>query len=146
VEADVASVEADVASVEADVASVEADVASAEAEAEAVPMVVGAGRLHHQLEALAADGICCRPLRFRSCAAVPHRGMGSDMAKLIVSYGSGGIRIPLGTGVAHTAKKTIPNTSRKIANTQSASVLNNLLSIGKGSLIKDPPCWFAVRS
>jgi hypothetical protein len=71
VEADVASVEADAASVEVDVASVEADVASVEAdmpsvEAEAVPTVVGAGRLHHQLEALAADGICCRPLRFRS--------------------------------------------------------------------------------
>jgi hypothetical protein len=95
VEADVASVEADVASVEADVASVEADVASAEAdmpsveadmpsveadmpsvgaEAEAVPMVVGAGRLHHQLEALAADGICCRPLRFRSRAAAESCG------------------------------------------------------------------------
>ena len=70
-EADVASAEADVASAEADVALVEADVASVEAEAEAVPMVVGAGRLHHQLEALAADGICCRPLRFRGRAALP---------------------------------------------------------------------------
>ena len=68
------------------------------------------------------------------------------MAELIVSYGSEDIRIPLGTGVAHTAKKTFPNTSRNIANTQSASVLNNLLSIGRGSLIKDLPCWFAVHS
>ena len=73
-EADVASVEADVASAEADVASVEADVASVEAEAEAVPMVVGAGRLHPQLEALAADGICCRPLRFRSRGAATSCG------------------------------------------------------------------------
>ena len=70
-EADVASVEADMPSVEADIASVEADMPSVEAEAEAVPMVVGAGRLHHQLEALAADSICCRPLRFRSRAALP---------------------------------------------------------------------------
>ena len=54
--------EADVALVEADV-----DMPLVEAEAEAVPMVVGAGRLHHQLEALAADGTSCRPLRFRSC-------------------------------------------------------------------------------
>jgi len=69
--ADVASVEADMPSVEADIASVEADMPSVEAEAEAVPMVVGAGRLHHQLEALAADSICCRPLRFRSRAALP---------------------------------------------------------------------------
>ena len=67
----VTPVEADVASAEADVASVEADMPSVEAEAEAVPMVVGAGRLHHQLEALAADSICCRPLRFRSRAALP---------------------------------------------------------------------------
>ena len=74
VEADVASAEADVASAEADVAPVEADVAPVEAEAEAVPMVVGAGRLHHQLEALAADGICCRPLRFRSRAAAESCG------------------------------------------------------------------------
>jgi len=66
---DVRSVEVDVALEEADVASVEADMPSVEAEAEAVPMVVGAGRLHRQLEALAADGICCRPLRFRSRAA-----------------------------------------------------------------------------
>jgi len=82
VEADVASVEADRPSVEVDVTSVEADrpcvevgAASVEAdmpsvEAEAVPIVVGAGRLHHQLEAPAADGICRRPLRFRSRAAV----------------------------------------------------------------------------
>ena len=63
-EVDVASAEADVVSVEADIASVEADMPSVEAGAEAVPMVVGAGRLHPQLEALAADGICCRPLRF----------------------------------------------------------------------------------
>ena len=73
-EADVASVEADMPSVEADIASVEADMPSVEAEAEAVPMVVGAGRLHHQLEALAADGICCRPLRFRSRAAAESCG------------------------------------------------------------------------
>jgi len=74
VEADVASAEADVASAEADVASVEADMPSVGAEAEAVPMVVGAGRLHHQLEALAADGICCRPLRFRSRVAAESCG------------------------------------------------------------------------
>jgi chromosome segregation ATPase len=73
-EADVASVEEDVASAEADVAPVEEDVASAEEEAEAVPMVVGAGRLHPQLEALAADGICCRPLRFRSRGAATSCG------------------------------------------------------------------------
>jgi len=54
VEADVASVEADepsaavdVASVVADVASVEAGMATVEAEAEAVPMVVDAGRFRH---------------------------------------------------------------------------------------------------
>jgi hypothetical protein len=72
--ADVASVEADVASAEADIASVEVDIASVEVdmpstEAEAVSMVVGAGRFPHQLEAFAADGICRRPLRFRSRAA-----------------------------------------------------------------------------
>lgn len=39
--------EADVASVVADVPSVEADMATVEAEAEAVPMVVGAGRFRH---------------------------------------------------------------------------------------------------
>jgi hypothetical protein len=79
VEADAASVEADAASVEADAASVEVGVASVEVdtpseEAEAVPTVVGAGRLHRQLEALAADGICRRPLRFRSRAAVESCG------------------------------------------------------------------------
>ena len=74
VEADVASAEADMPSVEADMPSVEADMPSVGAEAEAVPMVVGAGRLHHQLEALAADGICCRPLRFRSRAAAESCG------------------------------------------------------------------------
>jgi len=37
--------------------------------AEAVPLVVGAGRLHHQLAALAADGVCRRPLRFGSRGA-----------------------------------------------------------------------------
>ena len=73
VEADVVSAEADVASEEADVASVEADMPSVEAEA--VPTVVGAGRLHHQLQALAADSICCRPLRFRNRAAAPQSGM-----------------------------------------------------------------------
>ena len=61
VEADVAPVEADMPPVEADVASVEADMPPVEAEAEAVPMVVGAGRLHPQFEALAADGICWGP-------------------------------------------------------------------------------------
>ena len=64
VEADVASVEADVASVVVnmpsvavdvasvalDIASVEADMATVEAEAEAVPMVVGAGRFGHNLK------------------------------------------------------------------------------------------------
>jgi multidrug resistance efflux pump len=73
-EADVASAEADVASAEADVASVEVDIPSVEAAAEAVPMVVGASRPHHQLEALAADGVCCRPLRFRSRAAAESCG------------------------------------------------------------------------
>ena len=71
VEADVASAEADMPSVEVDMPSAEADMPSVEAEAEAVPTVVGAGRLHHQLEALAADSICCRPLRFRSRVALP---------------------------------------------------------------------------
>jgi len=47
VEADMATVEADVASVEADMPTVEADMATVEAEAEAVPMVVGAGRFRH---------------------------------------------------------------------------------------------------
>jgi len=74
VEADVASAEADMPSVEVDMPSAEADMPSVEAEAEAVPTVVGAGRLHHQLEALAADGICCRPLRFRSRAAAESCG------------------------------------------------------------------------
>jgi hypothetical protein len=64
---DVASVAVDVPSVVVDMPSVEADMATVEAEVEAVPMVVGAGRLHHQLETLAADGICCRPF----CSKVP---------------------------------------------------------------------------
>jgi len=42
--------------------------------AEAEAMVVGAGRLHHKLEALAAGGICCRPLRFRSRGAAASCG------------------------------------------------------------------------
>jgi hypothetical protein len=70
VEADVASVQADVPSGEADIASVGADMPSEE-EAEAVRMVVDAGSLHYQLEALAADGLCRRPLRFRSRGATP---------------------------------------------------------------------------
>ena len=75
VEADMPSVAVDVASAEADGASAEADIASVEAdmpsvEAEAVPIVVGAGRLHHQPETLAAGGICCRPLRFGSRGAM----------------------------------------------------------------------------
>jgi hypothetical protein len=74
VEADMPSVEVDMASAEAGMPSVEADMASVEAEAEAVPMVVGAGRLHHQLEAPAADGICCRPRRFRSRATAESCG------------------------------------------------------------------------
>ena len=45
--ADVPSVGVDVASVGVDVASVEAGMATVEAEAEAVPMVVGAGRFRH---------------------------------------------------------------------------------------------------
>ena len=70
---------------EADVASVEVDMPSVEAEAEVVPMVVGAGRLHHQLEALAADGICCRPLRFRAAerrhpVAHGEPALGSDLS------------------------------------------------------------------
>ena len=65
------SVEADAPWVAADVLSVEPDMPSVEAEAEAVPMVVGAGRLHHQVEALAADSMCCRPLRFRSTSDAP---------------------------------------------------------------------------
>jgi hypothetical protein len=44
---DVPSVEADAPSVAADVASVAADMATVEVEAEAVPMVVGAGRFRH---------------------------------------------------------------------------------------------------
>jgi hypothetical protein len=68
VEVDEPSVAADVASVGADIASVAADMPSVEAEAEAVRMV-DAGSLYYQLEALAADGICRRPLRFRSPAA-----------------------------------------------------------------------------
>ncbi len=47
VEADVPSVEVDVASGAVDMPSVEADVATVEVEAEAVPMVVGAGRFRH---------------------------------------------------------------------------------------------------
>jgi hypothetical protein len=74
VEADAASVEVDMPSVEVDMPSVEVDMPSVEAEAEAVPMVVGAGRLHHQLEALAADSICCRLLRFRSRGAAASCG------------------------------------------------------------------------
>lgn len=58
----VPSAAADAPSVGADAPSVGADMA---VEAEAV-MVVGAGRFHHQLEVLAADGTRCRPLRFRS--------------------------------------------------------------------------------
>ena len=46
-EVDVPSVAVDVASVVVDVPSVEADVATVEAEAEAVPMVVDAGRFRH---------------------------------------------------------------------------------------------------
>ena len=61
---DVPSVAGDVASVAVDVPSVAGDMPSVEAEAEAVPMGAGAGRFHPQLKALAADGICCRPLRF----------------------------------------------------------------------------------
>jgi len=44
---DVASVAVDVASVAVDMPTVEADMATVEAEAEAVPMVVGAGRFRH---------------------------------------------------------------------------------------------------
>jgi len=51
---------ADVPTVEEVVASVEAGIASVEV----VPTVVGAGRFHHELDALAADGTCCRPPRF----------------------------------------------------------------------------------
>jgi hypothetical protein len=47
VAADVPSVAVDVASVAVDMPSVEADMATVEAEAEAVPMVVGAGRFRH---------------------------------------------------------------------------------------------------
>ena len=47
VEADVPSVAVDVASVAVDMPSVEADMATVEAEAEAVPMVVGAGRFRY---------------------------------------------------------------------------------------------------
>ncbi|MGO8732746.1 MAG: hypothetical protein ACLQVM_08125 [Terriglobia bacterium] len=42
--------------------------------AEAETTVVGAGRLHHKLEAQAAGGICCQPLRFRSCGAAASCG------------------------------------------------------------------------
>jgi hypothetical protein len=44
--------------------TVEAYIAS-HVEVEAVSMVVGAGRFHHQLEVPAAGGICRRPLRFK---------------------------------------------------------------------------------
>ncbi|MGB9485648.1 MAG: hypothetical protein WCD04_06000 [Terriglobia bacterium] len=47
VEADVATGAVDVASVAVDMPTVEADMATVEAEAEAVPMVVGAGRFRH---------------------------------------------------------------------------------------------------
>jgi hypothetical protein len=47
VEADGPSMAVDVASVAADMPTVEADMATVEAEAEAVPMVVGAGRFRH---------------------------------------------------------------------------------------------------
>jgi hypothetical protein len=89
VEADVASAEADIASAEADIASAEADIASVEAEAEAVPMVVGAGRPHPQLEALAADGICCRPLRSRSRGAATSCGppVNPVLPLLIIRFG-----------------------------------------------------------
>jgi hypothetical protein len=46
-----------------------AEAATSTVEAEAVPMVVGAGKLHHQLAALAADDICRRPLPFGSHGA-----------------------------------------------------------------------------
>jgi len=75
-EAGVASVEADMPTAEADAALVEADMPTAEAgtaEAEAV-MVVGAGRFHHQLATLAADGICCRPWRFRNAGGLASTG------------------------------------------------------------------------
>jgi hypothetical protein len=49
---DVASVEADVGSVEVDTPSVAVDMAMVEAEAEAVPMVVGAGRFRHNSKLL----------------------------------------------------------------------------------------------
>jgi hypothetical protein len=74
-EAEMPSVGADMPSVGPDMPSVEQDMSSVEAEAEAVPMVVGAGRPHHQLEALAADSICCRPLRFRSRAVARSGGL-----------------------------------------------------------------------
>ena len=100
-EADVALVEADVPTAEAGVASVEADMPTAEADAalvvadmpsaeagmavaEAV-MVVGAGRFHHQLATLAADGICCRPLRFKECRRFGINGKSPDRTELILA-------------------------------------------------------------
>jgi len=73
--ADVPTVEEVVASVEADEVTAEGDTPMAVAEdmasveagiasVEVVPTVVGAGRFHHELDALAADGTCCRPPRF----------------------------------------------------------------------------------
>ena len=69
--ADKPSVGPDAASVGVDTASVEVAVASEEAdtgEAEAV-MAVGAGSFRHEVETLAAEGICSRPLCFRSSIA-----------------------------------------------------------------------------
>jgi len=74
--ADAALVVADMPTAEADVAPVEADMPTAEAgmaEAEA-GMVVDAGRFHHQLATLAADGICCRPWRFRNAGGLASTG------------------------------------------------------------------------
>ena len=58
--ADVASAGAAMPMVAVDTPSVEGGMV----EVEGVPTVVGAGRFHPELEALAADGISCRPLRF----------------------------------------------------------------------------------
>ncbi len=66
---DAPSVAADMPSAAVDAPSVAADMppeaVDMGAEAEVV-MVVGAGRIHHQLEVLAADSTRCRPLCFRS--------------------------------------------------------------------------------
>jgi hypothetical protein len=85
VEGVVATAEADMPMVEEAVVSVVADMASVEGEAEAVPMVGGAGRLNHQLEDLAADSVCCRPLRFRSGAAATSRGPRRASAEFTIS-------------------------------------------------------------